>query len=74
MSGYSLRKSNDPNILKIYCHQCGEILEADKRLAKNLYPPEGMAWPLEQGPPTQQSLLWNRLIESHTEKCKRRGL
>lgn len=69
MAGYSLRKSEDPNELVIYCHQCKKEIRADKRMGKNLTPSEGMCWPEEQGAPTQDSLLWGRLIDNHRSSC-----
>lgn len=69
MRGYSLRESENPNLLVVYCHQCRQEISVDKRLSKNLSPPASMAWPKDQGPPSDQSLLWDRLISEHEPKC-----
>lgn len=70
MGGYSLRNSEDPNELVIYCHQCRKEIKADKRMGKNLTPTEGMCWPEDQGPPTKDSLLWSVLIDNHQPLCQ----
>lgn len=67
MKAYSLRKSDDPNELIVFCHQCEKELKADKRMGKKLTPPQGLAWQGE--PPCTDDLLWGRLIDNHDEVC-----
>lgn len=67
MAGYSLRNSKDPNELIIYCHQCKETITADRRMGKNLKIPKNMCW--SGDPPTQDSLLWDKVITNHRPQC-----
>jgi len=69
MTGYSLRNSEDPNELIIYCHQCRKEIKADMRMAKNLTPNPNTCWDTKAGEPNQQSLLWDRMIDNHEPDC-----